>query len=78
MMSFSSSAPAATSRVFVRYFFAISILLVGLVFLYVHGNLTGTRRTLISNKNIAMQDNAKFSWDLVRIRLVELARMCKR
>ena len=72
----SPSAPAGrvSQTVPVAYFLAIFILLGGLISLHVHVNLPISDRDVpwtrgaSAYKNIA-QDNAKFSWDLVRIYL---------
>ena len=79
MLLFTSFAPS--SRVFVAYFLAIFFLVLGgLVSLQVHENLALSDLPLIRGASASkkiVQDDAKFSWDLVRISS-KLAHMCNR
>jgi hypothetical protein len=66
MSLFTSSTP--TSRATVAYFLAILVLLGGLASLRSHGDLAAMSNKVPSARSIA-QDNAEFSWDMVRIRV---------
>ena len=64
-----------TSRVTVAYFLATFVLLlVGLASLHNHGDLAAigmsdAQRSNESSARSVAQDNAEFSWDMVRIRV---------
>ena len=63
MSLFTSSAP--TYRATVAYFLAIFVLLGGLASLRNHGDLAAMSNKIPTARSI-VQDNAEFSWDLVR------------
>ena len=64
MSLFTSSASTLASRATVAYFLAIFILLGGLASLHNYGD-----RTSIFDVQQSKAPSAKFSWDMVRIRI---------